>query len=156
MFIVNLVKKLTEHKVKFAIVGGYAVVLHGVTRGTVDIDIVISVDNKNFLKTELALVALGLKSRLPVTGQEVFDFRREYIEKRNLIAWSFLNPKDPTQVVDVIITHDLAKMSKVNMSLYGVSVPVLSKKFLIKMKRESGRPQDIEDVRALEELNEKS
>jgi hypothetical protein len=155
MFLLDLAKQLNAHKVKYAIAGGYAVVLHGVTRGTVDIDLVIKINEKNFAQAEAALKEMGLSPRLPVSSKDVFHFRKEYIEKRNLIAWSFINTKNPTQVVDIIITHDLAKLKTKTMKLHGQPVIVLSKDSLIKMKRVAGRPQDIEDIRALEELDEK-
>ena len=156
MFLVDLIKRLTEHKVKFAIAGGYAVVLHGVVRGTVDVDIVIALSEKNYVQAEVALQSLGLTPRLPVTSHDIFHFRKDYIQKRNLIAWSFTNPAKPVQVVDIIITHDLAKLKTKTIKLHGIPVPVLSRESLIKMKREAGRPQDLEDIRALEAMDEKS
>lgn len=156
MFIVELSKTLKDFDVDFAIAGGYAVVLHGVVRGTVDIDLVIALNENNFEHAQEALHFLGLKSRLPITFKEVFHFRKEYIANRNLIAWSFTHPKNPAQVVDIIITHDLSKMSTVNVSLRGTKIPVLSKSVLIKMKKQAGRPQDLEDIRALEAIDETS
>ena len=41
MFLIRLVRALDKHKVDYAIVGGYAVALHGAIRGTVDVDLVL-------------------------------------------------------------------------------------------------------------------
>ena len=41
MFIHEVCAVLAKAKVPYAIVGGYAVALHGVMRGTVDVDVVI-------------------------------------------------------------------------------------------------------------------
>jgi hypothetical protein len=38
MFILKVVKALNAYKVHYAVVGGYAVALHGAVRGTVDLD----------------------------------------------------------------------------------------------------------------------
>jgi len=38
MLIEKVVKSLSRHHVKYILVGGYAVALHGAVRGTVDID----------------------------------------------------------------------------------------------------------------------
>lgn len=152
MFLYELVDAMDQADVPFAIVGGYAVALHGAVRGTVDIDIVIRMAKKHYLAAEAALRSLGLTPRLPVSAAEVFDFREEYIKNRNLIAWSFLNPADPTQVVDIIITHDLSKLRITNIRSGGRTLPVLAIADLIDMKKAGGRPQDLEDVRALEEL----
>ena len=42
MFIQNVIRTLEKHRIKYALVGGYAVALHGAIRGTVDVDIVIA------------------------------------------------------------------------------------------------------------------
>jgi len=41
MFILRVIEALKGHRVAYAIVGGYAVALHGAVRGTVDIDIIV-------------------------------------------------------------------------------------------------------------------
>ncbi|HBE89393.1 MAG TPA: hypothetical protein DDW67_09685 [Elusimicrobia bacterium] len=152
MFIYRIVKALKAGKVKFAIAGGYAVALHGAVRGTVDLDIVLEISPLNFGRAEKALKAAGLESRLPVTAEQVCSFREEYIKKRNLIGWSFWNPANPAELVDIIITEDLAGLDTVTVKAGGERLPVVSRPDLIKMKRRSGRPQDIEDAKALEAL----
>ena len=152
MFIHKVCRALHEGKVEFAIVGGYAVALHGAVRGTVDLDIVLSLTEENFTSAENALKKLGLLPRLPVVAKEVFRFRREYIGKRNLVAWNFYHPKNPIELVDIIITHDLKKMRTVFVRSQGQKLPILAIPDLIRMKRASGRPQDLEDIKALQEL----
>ncbi|MFI5345575.1 MAG: hypothetical protein ACHQ51_04295 [Elusimicrobiota bacterium] len=153
MFLYEVADALTGAKVPFAVAGGYAVALHGAVRGTVDVDIVLSLKKKDFISAEAALRGLGLAPRLPVTAAEVFDFREEYIRERNLVAWSFVDGRDPTRIVDIVITHDLAKMRSARVSAGGRRLPVLSVPDLIAMKKASGRPQDLEDIRALKELH---
>ena len=138
--------------VRYAIVGGHAVALHGVVRGTLDIDVVVRWTRTTLVRAEAALNAIGLVSRLPVTAREVYDFRDEYVRNRNLTAWNFYNPDDPLEQVDIIITDDLAGKRTKAVALPTGPVRVLSVTDLIAMKRRSGRPQDLEDVRALEKL----
>jgi|SRR5579883_2247915 len=152
MFILEVAAALRKAGVSFAVAGGHAVSLHGAVRGTVDLDLVLRLAQSDYEAAERALKALGLEPRLPVSAAEVFAFRKEYIEKRNLAAWSFCDPKDPTRLVDIIITHDLGKLKTKAFKIDGTSLPVLSLGDLIAMKRACGRPQDLEDVRALEEL----
>lgn len=152
MLILDVVRALRGSEVRFAIAGGYAVALHGAVRGTVDLDVVLALDEANYAAAEEALTGIGLSSRLPVTAREVFHFRREYIENRNLIAWSFCDPKDPSRLVDVVITFDKKRVPTKLVTVRGEPVPVLSKSALIRMKEGTGRPQDAEDVRALRSL----
>ncbi len=143
---------LRDAGVRYAIVGGHAVALHGVVRGTLDIDVVVRWTRATLVRAEAALNAIGLVSRLPVTAREVYDFRDEYVRNRNLTAWNFYNPDDPLEQVDIIITDDLAGKRTKAVALPTGPVRVLSVTDLIAMKRRSGRPQDLEDVRALEKL----
>jgi len=152
MFIYKVAEALKKERVKFAVAGGYAVALHGAVRGTLDLDIVIERGESSFIGAEKALGNIGLVSRLPVTASEVFRFREEYIKNRNLVAWSFWNPAEPSEIVDIVITEDLKKMDAATVKADGHLIPVLSRESLIAMKRRSARPQDLEDIRALEEL----
>ena len=152
MLLLEVAAALKKSKIHFAIAGGYAVSLHGAVRGTVDVDIVLRFSKNDYIAAEAAFKNLGLTSRLPVSAAEVYEFREEYMKNRNLVAWSFSDPKDPTRIVDVIITHDLRKLGVEQVAADGRLLPVLAVPDLIAMKRASARPQDLEDVRALEEL----
>jgi hypothetical protein len=152
MFITRVIGSLDQHKVLYALVGGYAVALHGVVRGTVDIDVVIALDKAQFTAAEQALLAIGLQSRLPVSSEEVFEFREEYIHNRNLIAWSFYHPKNPLEVVDILITEDVRNIATIEKKVDRLTIRIASISELIRMKTLSARPQDIEDVKALEKL----
>ena len=143
---------LDEAGVRYAVVGGYAVALHGAVRGTLDIDIVIDWTRSGLQKTEQALAGLGLVSRLPVSAGDIFSLRDEYVTRRNLVAWNFYNPGDPSEQVDIIIAYDLKNKRTTPVRLQECEVQVLAIEDLIEMKRSSGRPQDREDVAALEKL----
>lgn len=135
-----------------SIVGGYAVALHGVVRGTVDLDIVIEHTAKQFQLCEEALQSLGFVSRLPITAKDVFHFKDEYIKNRNLLAWSFYHPGNPMDVVDIVIVKDLRTLKSVRVKALSYNIPVISLNDLVNMKREAGRIQDIEDLKLLEPL----
>jgi hypothetical protein len=152
MFLKKLIKALDKNQVKYTLVGGYAVALHGAPRMTMDIDFLTILTEKNLKNAEEALRSIGLQSRLPISAHEVALFREEYIENRNLIAWSFINPKDPLEVVDILLTHDLSEMSTVTKKFNDFSVSVISIDDLIKLKKEAGRDQDLEDIRVLKGL----
>lgn len=152
MFITRLTQALQAHRVPYAIVGGHAVALHGALRGTVDIDVVIRWQKQHLLHAVEALHSLGLVSRLPITAEEVFNFRDEYIERRHLIAWSFYHPQHLDEQVDLLIHYDLGKRKVLTASTREGSIHYLNKADLIAMKQASGRPQDLADIEALEKL----
>ena len=152
MFLIKVVKEFNKIDIDYALVGGHAVAIHGAIRGTMDVDLILKWSLSDLEKTESALKILGLIPRLPISATDVFNFRNEYINNRNLIAWNFYNPARPSEQVDIIITYDLAKIKTINIKYQNTIIPVIAKKDLIQMKRESGREQDLLDIKALEKL----
>jgi hypothetical protein len=152
IFIEKVCQSLSAHRVRYAVVGGYAVALHGAVRGTMDVDIAVNWTLRSLRNTEKALNAIGLVSRIPITATEVFQFRDEYINNRNLVAWNFYNPNDLSELVDIIINFDLSGKPRKRLATTLGPIQVLELNSLIEMKRQSGRAQDLEDAKALEKL----
>lgn len=153
MWYLALISDLEKKGCKIAVAGGFAVALHGAIRGTVDLDLCVALTLENLTAVETTLKARGFLSRIPVTAKEIFSFRKEYISRRNLVAWSFSNPQNPLQVVDILVLESLRSTQVIRFKIAGVSVPVLKLEALIKMKKKAGRPQDKEDVLALERIH---
>ena len=151
-FLERVCRAFDDAGVDYAIVGGQAVALHGVVRGTVDVDVALRWAPEVVAAAEGALLKLGLVSRLPVTAADVCAHRDRYVRERNLTTWSFHNPQAPLEQVDVIIPYNLEGRPVSRIAMGDGSVAVLSAAALIEMKRASGRPQDLEDARALEKL----
>jgi hypothetical protein len=151
-FLYRVCSALQDAGVRYALAGGYAVALHGAVRGTVDVDLVINWNRKFLTAAENALNRMGLVSRLPISAGDLFQFRQEYIDNRNLTAWNFYNPQDLSEQVDIIITYDLKGTRTTKVQTADGPVTILALRSLIEMKRQSGRPQDVEDVKALEKL----
>ena len=153
MFIHDICLALDKAEIPYAIVGGYAVALHGAIRGTVDVDVVIQWSFKHLQATENVFKQMGLVSLIPISAETLFHFREEYIQNRNLIAWNFYDPSNPLNQVDIIINYDLrsAGAAKIIKTSQGM-IRILSLNDLITMKKASGRPQDLEDIKALDHL----
>jgi len=145
----ELITFLKKEKINYMVVGGYAVNFHGYSRNTVDIDLVIKFSLSNLKKIEKMLQNVGMISRLPIDAVAIYKFRQEYIKNRNLIAWNFYNENDPTEQVDILITHDVSDFKSENFRVGDLEVKVISKDDLIKMKKKSGRDKDLLDVREL-------
>jgi len=95
---------------------------------------------------------LGLISKLPIDAEQLFHFKDEYINNRNLVVWNFYHPKDMTQQVDLIINHDLGAKKITEKWVGNQVINILNKKDLISMKKQAGRPQDLEDIKSLNQL----
>lgn len=156
MFLYELTDKFQAAKLPFVVVGGYALALQGIVRATMDVDFVLKIDLESYDKAEKCLNSLGLTSRIPVRSRDIIHFRKEYIEERNLIAWSFVDFKNPSRQVDILITRDISDIEIQKIPVGGRKIPVASLQSLLKMKSETGRPQDQIDIAMIQEkLNEK-
>ncbi len=155
MLLFEITDAFARHKLKYAIVGGYAMALHGLVRATMDVDFVLNLTLSDFELAEKVLREIGMQSRLPIRAPDVIKMRKEYIEARNLVAWSFVDYKDPTRQVDILIKLGLADIETEKISVGGRKLVVATLKEILKMKIEAGRPQDLVDVKNIRDrLNE--
>jgi len=156
MFLLKVCRAFNKYKIPYAVVGGHAVNLHGVIRGTLDIDFIIEWKLSHFKACEKALNEIGLVCRVPIKAEEVFKKRERLISEKNMIAWSFINPASRSEQIDIIITVNSKSKKVKKKRIQGDDVNVLDINELIKMKKESGRKQDLIDVEFLQRvLNEK-
>ena len=149
---------LNRRDVRYVIVGGVAVVLHGFARLTGDVDLALDLHPAEARKAVEALVGLGLRPRLPV---DAFDFtdaatREAWVRDKGMRVFTFVDPKDPLLLVDcfaedVVPFDDLWRRAIV-MPLATTSVRVAAIADLIALKRQAGRPQDLQDIDALEAI----
>jgi len=151
MLLFEVIDEFKKHNLKYTIVGGYALALHGIVRATVDVDLVLQLNKSNFELAEKALNQIGLMSRIPVRANEIISMRKEYIEKRNLLAWSFVDFKNPSRQVDILITKNLKDLDTEKLSVGNRKISVVTLKELYRLKQESGRPQDLIDLQYIKE-----
>jgi hypothetical protein len=143
---------------RYVLVGGVAVVLHGFARLTADVDIVVDLSPEEAAKAVDCLSSLGLRPRAPVDpiGFATPATRQTWIEEKGMQVFSWYDPKNPMREVDVFVTHpipfeDLWTRSML-FSLGTTLVRVASIADLIQLKRLASRPQDLIDIEALEEI----
>ncbi len=155
-----LFKALDEAGVRYVVVGGLAVVLHGHARMTVDVDLVVDLDEDQARRTIDALVGIGLCPRVPVNPSDFADrsVRERWIRERGMQVFSMHDPSNPLRAVDLFVDHPIPfeeLWSRANeFELQETSVRVASIPDLIHMKRLAGRPQDRTDIEQLESILE--
>ena len=151
-------KALQDSGVRYVLVGGLAVLLHGVDRLTADIDLVIDLAPDEAAKAIDVLLALGLKAAAPVNPREFADpaVRRRWREESALMVLSFWDPQNSCPTVDLFAEYPMEFESlfanSLTVPLAGTDVRIASIAHLIDIKRVAGRPRDLEDVVRLNEL----
>ena len=134
----DMLSALSEEGAEFLIVGAFALAAHGLPRATGDIDIWIGRSRENAERILRALVQFGA----PTHGLTASD-----LEAPDVVFQIGVAPRriDILTTIDGV-TFDDAWLSRVMVSLEGLSVPVISRTHLIQNKRASGRPKDLADL----------
>ena len=149
---------LRQHEVRFLLVGGMAVVAHGYGRMTYDIDLVIQLTPANIRRTFEALAQLDFRPRIPVTIEEFMDSttREKWAREKGMIVLNLFSEKEDPCAIDLFIREpfpfDETFAKAVPSAVNGVPFRYVDLNTLIHMKKEAGRPVDLEDVRHLEQL----
>ncbi len=164
MFYEEIFKKLNQHRVDYVVVGGVAVVLHGVVRLTADLDLMVELKENNLKKFLSVMKELGYTPRVPVKAESFLDpaLRTSWIKEKNMEVFSFYNPRLPLNLIDIFIhepiSYEEIKNTSVTIKAGNVNIPLVSIENLIELKKISGRPQDRADIKALKrlKLNEKN
>jgi predicted nucleotidyltransferase len=150
---------LNEHEIRYVIVGGIAVVLHGSPRLTVDLDIIIDLEPVNAGQAIEVLQRAGFMAEIPVDIRQFADenVRRSWITEKNMKALSLHDHETPPTVIDLlaespIAFEDLYQRAKL-ISLDEMTLRVASIPDLIVLKRISGRPEDLRDIAELEKID---
>ena len=149
---------LNDAEVRYLVVGGVAVVLHGHLRTTADLDLVVQLRPDNARRAVEALDRLGFRPRPHVRALDFADeaIRRRWILERGLTVLSFWSPKHPGLEVDLFASEpfdfDAVHKRGIRLSLDTTETTIPSIDDLIALKRKVDRPRDREDIAALEAL----
>ncbi len=139
-----LITQLQQQQVAYLLVGGYAVNIHGYSRGTGDMDIWIRPTADNVLRLVAAFVACDYD----VTGLA------EYAPQVPTQGLS-LRVIDEPFILDVMthingVTFDAAYAHHKTYDLDGLEIHLIHRNDLVLNKRSSGRDKDLADVRSLQ------
>jgi hypothetical protein len=149
---VELFAALHSARVRYAVVGGLAVVLHGVPRMTFDLDLAADPETANMLALVDTLSVAGYRARVPEPLERLAD----PTARTDMIAFNVQHPVRQLEDVDILLLDDgewrAIASSVAPKTLGGVPVPVIGREALVAMKRASGRPQDVADADALEQI----
>ena len=139
----ELLSLFEKHRVRYLVVGGYAVMMYSEPRFTKDLDVWIATDANNAHSVYTALKEFGA----PLTDLTPDDFTQEDY---------FYQMGRPPLRVDIMMSisgvgFDEAWNNRETVDLDGLKVLFISRSDLIRSKEASGRPQDKIDVEKLKE-----
>lgn len=137
----EFIQSLNANRVRYLVVGGYAVALHGYPRYTKDIDIWLEMNPDNAANAIRALEQFGFGS----LGLQAADF---------LVPDQVIQLGYPPNRIDLITTvpgveFESCYASRVEVEIEGVVVNFIDLDNLKKSKRAAGRLQDLADLENL-------
>jgi len=154
----DLLKLLTDSKVEFVLVGGLAVALQGYQRVTMDVDVVLAMDDTNLQRFVSAAKTAGLRPTIPVSldslaQPELID---QWFREKGMLAFSVRGSETKATVMDVLVRPVVPfaqlKCDATIIKVGSLDIPVASIAHLIEMKSGTGRSKDILDIEELRKI----
>jgi hypothetical protein len=152
---IGLFAILVAAQVRFVLVGGLALVLHGVDRLTADVDLVMDLSAESVRTAVRVLTTAGYRPLAPVDPVALADpmQRHAWQTLRGMQVFSFWDSTNARPTVDVMLApeipfEELWTAASV-MSIGGSEIRVASIEHLIRMKAAAGRAQDLADIERL-------
>lgn len=158
MFYLDLFRALNDHQVRYLLVGGLAMNLHGVPRMTMDIDLVLAMDEENLERFIGCARSLDLSPLAPVPLSALKDAeqRRQWAEQKHMIAFALQPAATSGPTVDILIRPAIdiaaALLRGETRKLNDVAVSLAAIEDMITLKSAAGRQQDEDDIAHLERL----
>lgn len=155
--IIDILKELSEGKIKYAVAGGVAVVIYGYERFTKDLDLILDFSPGNIKKFTSLMKKLKFIPRVPENPENLADTkqRKKWIKEKGAKVFTFINPDNPFISVDILLEYDYEKINKKKIKFKDIKVTVVSLEELFKMKKKSRRLIDLNDIEKLKKLHEK-
>ncbi len=138
---------LTESGARFLVVGAHAMAVHGVPRGTQDLDVWIDPSRENAERVWRGLAAFG-------APLEELGISREDLSRSGTVIQPGLPPNrlDLLTGISGVPDFESAWAERVEHSFGRRRVAFIGRATLIRNKRECGRRKDLADLEALGEL----
>lgn len=140
----DMLHALSDEKVRFLLVGAYAMAAHGYPRATMDIDVRILPSPQNADSVLRALLRFGAP---------LHNLTKEDLQKDGTIFQIGIAPRR----IDIIteasgLQFEETYRRSLSVNIEGIQVHIPSIEDLIRNKRASGRTKDLADAEALESL----
>jgi len=160
VFYLDLFRALERKDVRYLVVGGVAVNLHGAERMTSDVDLMLALDAENLNRFFSAVDSFGFKPIIPATLQQLCDAQtlERWVREKHMLAFALRPAEDTAPTVDIlvkpVVAFEDAYPRRMLVVADGITVSVAAAEDLIALKSGTGREIDKADIRALRRLAE--
>lgn len=147
----RIFETFVRHRVDYVLIGGIAVIAHGHTRNTRDVDFVAAPDRANLRRLAAALRDLG--AQLSATDAHLLEI--DVYDPETLGSGANFTLETDAGGLDFFgevpgaAPYEQMRERALPVDLGGLTIRVAGLDDLIRMKRAAGRPQDLDDIAAL-------
>lgn len=139
----DFINQLNRFEVKYILIGGFSVILHGYSRTTGDMDIWVERTSENYQKIKNAFTEFGMP---------VFDMNEDNF--LNHPSWDVFTYGVPPSAIDVMVkvkglNFKDAYENAIVFEDDDLKIKTIHIKDLIKTKTVSGRLKDLDDIQNL-------
>ena len=136
----DFIASLNNHGVKYILVGGYSVILHGYSRTTGDMDLWVERSEQNYV---------NIKNAFEEFGMPVFDMTKENFLHHPI--WDVFTFGIPPVAIDLMIKLEGFNFQDVyaravTFNEDELEIKVIHKNDLIAAKQKAGRSKDLNDL----------
>lgn len=140
----DMLRALCDEKVKFILVGAYAMAAHGYPRATMDIDIWVMPSPQN---------ADAVLRALRKFGAPLHNLSKEDLQEKGTVFQIGVAPRR----IDIItqasgLQFEETYRASISLNIEGIEVRIPSIEDLIRNKKAAGRTKDLVDAETLESL----
>ncbi|HEY8780190.1 MAG TPA: DUF6036 family nucleotidyltransferase [Mucilaginibacter sp.] len=139
----DFINCFNDYKVKYILVGGYSVILHGYSRTTGDMDIWVERTAENYKSIKTAFLHFGMP---------VFDMTEDaFLNNKTLDVFTFGKPPSSIDIMVAVkgLNFDECYENAAYFEENGLIVRTIHLNDLIKAKKASGRSKDMDDLENL-------
>lgn len=153
---------LEAARTRYVLVGGLALVLHGIDRLTADVDLAVDLAPEEVQRLVALLEQTGYRPVAPVDPRQLADpaIRAAWHRDHNMHVFSYWDSTGKRPTIDIFIASPIAFeqlwQDAVRIDLVGgLAVSVASIPHLIRLKELAARPQDHADIERLRDIEHK-
>ena len=154
----DLIELLSANGVDYVLVGGLAVALHGYQRVTMDVDVVLAMDEANLDRFIAAATKAGLHPTVPVPIGSLRqpDLIDQWHHEKGMLAFSLRGSGAVATVIDVLmkpkVPYGDLRRDALMVDIGPYRIPIASIDHLLEMKTGTGLGKDAVDVEELRKL----
>ena len=140
---INFLNALNKTEVKYVLVGGYSVIIHGYARTTGDLDILVERTNENYQRIKMAF---------SIFKMPLFDMTEEnFLHNNNIDVYTFGRQPIAIDIMNKIkgASFDEIYATSTIHNIDGLNVRLIHLNNLIQTKQAAGRHKDLDDIENL-------